>query len=505
MAFLVLYSILAIMISNHLTLGGYTLMSQDNIILITTDQQRFDTIQALGNTSIFTPHLNYLASEGITYTNCYADCPVCVPSRTTIMTGKAGYESGIVGNQDHTEFMSKMAQSNMTLPARLTSHGYQTRAVGKMHFQPPRSHYGFEHMLLPLDYMRKYDKQVPLARPKIHGIGECSVVPVISTVDTKDSMTTWTVDESIDFLETRDSSRPFFLWSSFTKPHPPFDPTRDFWDLYENIQFPEPVYGDWSMDLEKAPQGFLAGTYSHTDMYLQSPAQIQSIRRAYYAMISEVDYSLGMLLASLREQNLFSNTWIVFTTDHGEMLGDHHMAQKNLFFEGASHIPLIVIPPKRKEFQALRNKKVDKLVTLTDLYPTMMKMAQIDTSKDGNTGINLLDEITVNRSFYGTTNNDQFCILKDNYKLLYSRCGNHYLLFHLKDDPMEQHNLWNHPNYKEKQEELQKLLLEHVAQYQPELLESGSLIPTEEPKFPGDVPSRWLGFHYKDYGVDTFH
>ena len=114
-------------------------MLQDNILLITTDQQRFDTINALGNQSIFTPHLNYLVSSGISFTRCYADCPICVPSRTTIMTGRRGFESGVVSNVTHEAVMTADTKARTTLPAMLTDAGYQTKAMGKMHFEPARA------------------------------------------------------------------------------------------------------------------------------------------------------------------------------------------------------------------------------------------------------------------------------------------------------------------------------------------------------------------------------
>lgn len=114
-------------------------MPRDNILLITTDQQRFDTINALGNRSIFTPHLNYLASMGVAFTRCYADCPICVPSRTTIMTGMRGFESGVVSNATHEAVMRAQTVARATLPAILTDAGYQTKAMGKMHFAPARA------------------------------------------------------------------------------------------------------------------------------------------------------------------------------------------------------------------------------------------------------------------------------------------------------------------------------------------------------------------------------
>lgn len=219
--------------------------------------------------------------------------------------------------------------------------------MGKMHFDPVRACYGFESTTLPIDYLRSCEKQG--LRPKTHGAMECELVPALSTVDTRDSITTWIVDGSIDFLETRDPLRPFFLWTSFTKPHPPFDPCRDFWEIYDGIPMPEAVYGDWSRDLDAAPQGFLAGSYENTDVHLYSPRQLANTRRAYYAMITQVDYALGRLFASLRENGLDKNTWVIFTSDHGEMLGDHHMSQKNLFFEGSAHVPCLIMPPRGRE------------------------------------------------------------------------------------------------------------------------------------------------------------
>ena len=480
-------------------------MPKDNILLITTDQQRFDTLNAWGNQSIFTPHLNYLAAMGVSFTSCYAACPICVPSRTTIMTGRQGYESGVVSNATHAAFMSQCTRERSTLPAVLTDHGYQTCAKGKMHFEPARAHYGFEEMRLPLDYMRQYDKKQDTARPKVHGIGECEMEPVLSTTDVKDSITTWIADETIDFLETRDETRPFFLWSSFTKPHPPFDPCRDFWDLYDGIPLPAPVTGDWSETVEDTPQGFLAGAYENTNMHLLGKEQRLASRRAYYACITQIDYQLGRIFGALRELDLLKNTWVIFTSDHGEMLGDHHMSQKNLFFEGSAHVPLLIMPPQGRQLP--HNCVVDAPADLADLYPTILAMAGI-SSPVPVTGQNLLkpDSLSRDRIFFGNSLNRNFCVMERRIKLVYSAVGDHCLLFDLKKDPMEQHDLSQDPAYQEIREHLWKLLLEHTAAHTPEALtESGSFKTYEAPRFPGDMPGRWFGFHYHDYSVDTFH
>lgn len=479
-------------------------MARDNILLITTDQQRFDTLNAWGNQSIFTPHLNYMSAMGINYRNCYAACPICVPSRTTIMTGRQGYESGVISNATHETFMRTCTQERSTLPAVLTDAGYQTCAKGKMHFEPARAHYGFEQMKLPLDYMREYDKKQPQARPKVHGIGECEMEPVISTVDVKDSITTWIADEAIDFIETRDTTRPFFLWTSFTKPHPPFDPCRDFWELYDKMSLPEPVTGDWSETVEKTPQGFLAGAYENTNMHLFGHEQKMASRRAYYACITQVDYALGRLFGSLRENDLFKNTWVIFTSDHGEMLGDHHMSQKNLFFEGSAHVPLLIMPPQGRDIP--HGHSIEELTDLVDLYPTILAMAGL-SSPVPVSGCNLLEPVPSDRLFFGNSLNRNFCVMENKVKLVYSATGDHVLLFDLKKDPMEQHDLSHDPAYAARRTHLWNLLLAHTRKHTPEALtEDGTRFLTyEAPHFPGDMPGRWFGFHYHDYRVDTFH
>lgn len=415
------------------------------------------------------------------------------------MTGLRGYESGVVTNETHAQVMRQATARRATLPALLTDAGYQTRAMGKMHFDLVRACYGFESMTLPIDYLRSCEKQGQ--RPKTHGAMECELVPALSTVDTRDSINTWIVDGSIDFLETRAPLRPFFLWTSFTKPHPPFDPCRDFWEIYDGIPMPEAVYGDWSRDLDAAPQGFLAGSYENTDVHLYSPQQLANTRRAYYAMISQVDYALGRLFACLRENGLDKNTWVIFTSDHGEMLGDHHMSQKNLFFEGPAHVPCLIMPPRGRGLPV--NRRVDTLTGLSDVYATILGIAGV-TPPENTHGVDLREPYE-ERTFYGNSLDVNFCVMDGGYKLVYSTCGDHTLLFDMVNDPMEQHDLAALPAYQEKRRELFRMLLEHTAQTRPQALENGYFRTSPAPSRPGDVGFRWLGFHYHDFNYDVFH
>lgn len=415
------------------------------------------------------------------------------------MTGLRGYESGVVTNETHAQVMRQATARRATLPALLTDAGYQTRAMGKMHFDLVRACYGFESMTLPIDYLRSCEKQGQ--RPTTHGAMECELVPALSTVDTRDSINTWIVDGSIDFLETRAPLRPFFLWTSFTKPHPPFDPCRDFWEIYDGIPMPEAVYGDWSRDLDAAPQGFLAGSYENTDVHLYSPQQLANTRRAYYAMITQVDYALGRLFACLRENGLDKNTWVIFTSDHGEMLGDHHMSQKNLFFEGSAHVPCLIMPPRGRGLPV--NRRVDTLAELSDVYATILGIAGV-TPPENTHGVDLREPYE-ERTFYGNSLDVNFCVMDGGYKLVYSACGDHTLLFDMVNDPMEQHDLAALPAYQEKRRELFRMLLEHTAKTRPQALENGYFRTSPAPSRPGDVGFRWLGFHYHDFNYDVFH
>ncbi len=472
-----------------------------NILLITTDQQRFDTIAALGNTEIHTPHLDWLADEGIAFTRAYTDCPVCMPARATIMNGKHAYAHGMTGNGG----MEQAMEGRETLPGLLTAAGYQTRAQGKMHFSPMRCHYGFEQMELPMEYYRDMHRRGgPL--PKEHGVGENEIAPVISTVSEQDSLTHWTVQRSIDFLETRDDTRPFFLWTSFTKPHPPFDPCANYWALYANRPVSPPVHGDWSARVEDMPRGFLAPTYCLNNAYRMSEAQLADVRRAYYACITQIDYQLGLLFARLREMDLLENTWIVFTTDHGDMLGDHHMGAKSVFLEGSAHIPLIVRPPAGpRDAKPLAGTRVDRLAQLVDVMPTILKLAGVDGPDDLD-GEDLLELANAadDRTFFGSCAGQHYAVMRDNKKLCLALRGGEELLFDLDDDPHERRNLIADPDYADALTTLRAELTAKLARVEPERVQAGDIVPAPPVGGPRDV-LKWPGFHSTVFPSDVLH
>ncbi len=477
-------------------------VERPNILFITTDQQRYDTISALGNGSIFTPHLNWLVREGITYENCYSACPICMPARATIMTGLESHRHGLTGNNNQVRPM----RDHVTFPELLTKNGYQTRAEGKLHFHPMRTYYGIEHADLPMDYFnekRRYGK--PSTR--LHGVGENEMEPVINTIEERDTLTHWIVEKSMDFLESRDETRPFFLWTSFPKPHPPFDPLLSYWQMYEGMEVEKPVYGDWSEDFGKMGRGFLEPTVRLNRIFDLSEQQVKQIKKAYYACITQIDYNLGLLFAKMRELELLENTWIIFTSDHGDMLGDHHMGAKTVHLEGSAHVPMIIKPPAAfgESNWEYKGRRCGKTVSLSDVMPTVLNICNI--SYEGETdGIDLLSYLDTKeeKTIYGNCENKYLCIIKEGFKYLWSWYGGEELLFDMRTDKKEQCNLASSEAYDQKRTELHRELMEHMRVYRPEMFENGE-VKTGEPITELNGISSFPGLNTTVFPRDTFH
>ena len=474
-----------------------------NILLITTDQQRFDTIHAGGNPFIRTPHLNWLADRGVRFSRCYSDAPVCVPARTTIMTGRAGYRSNLTLNAADV----RPIDSAMSLPGLLTRAGYQTRAHGKMHFIPQRKNYGFEHMELLEDYYRYMAKHPEHGIPSDHGMGQNEMEPVISTVQESQSLTHWIVDRSVDYLETRDESRPFFLWTSFSKPHPPLDPCLNYWLLYQNRNVPDPVYGDWSEDPEMVPAGLRRSTVFLNGCDRFDADLLQDTRRAYYACITQIDYNLGRLFARMREMALLDNTLILFASDHGDMLGDHHLGAKQVFLEGSSHVPLLLRMPDGMPADDLRGTVCDELTSLPDIYATCLTAAKVDVPDGHKTDGMDLCRIARGRerrdAFFGVCG-QHFAVVRGQYKYMYCAAGASELLFDLVDDPYEQRDLSGEAGCKTLKEELRSELVAEIAAVRPEYLAEGDL-PVDEPPDLNKLRGTWPGFHSRERPEDVMH
>ena len=419
---------------------------QPNILLITTDQQRFDTVGRHKPDWMRTPHLDDLARRGITFNRAYSDCPICVPARTTIMSGQHALRHGMTRNGA----TSAALNDARTLPTRLRALGYQTMAIGKMHFGPPRARHGFDECLISNDYHTEMLENGEPLRPMRHGMGQCEMQPTLSTVPESMTFTNWTAEQCTRFIrERRDPTRPYFLWCSFSKPHPPIDPPEPYYSMYRDCDIPEPVYGDWASDENVPPVLQRLRQWHSYDLITK--AIWRESRAAYYGLITQIDHNIGRLYAALQDMKHADDreTIIVFTADHGEYLGDHWAAHKGPFHEVSAHVPFIMRLPDSWRMDR-HGTECDELVCLADLLPTFVSAAGGRADDEHVDGLDLTAVLRgqrAGREYLEATAHDQpdepawyWAITDGRWKYMWYPEGACEQLFDLERDPRELHN-----------------------------------------------------------------
>jgi arylsulfatase len=359
-----------------------------NIILITTDQHRGDCLGIDGHPVVQTPNLDALAASGIRFRRGMTESPSCIPARRCLMTGMAPAAQGMVG------MTSADWNPPHTLAGSLRDAGYQTALIGKLHLAPKGKRFGFEIQELadgPYEYegnaytrwLRDEHGIKDVDAGIAHGVDVNGWIGRPGHLTEQQGMTYWCTSRAIDFLHyQRDPTAPFFLNVSIFDPHPPLVPPEWYYNRYIQREFPEPVIGDWAHD----PGGPAAGYPTAAWRVNLSPEQMRCCRAAYYATVNYIDDQIGRLVQYLRREKLYNNTLILFTSDHGEMLGDHHLFRKCWPYEGSARVPYLLKPPDSWGAQA---RISDCPVGLQDVMPTLLDAA--DTSiPDDCTGRSLL-------------------------------------------------------------------------------------------------------------------
>lgn len=362
-----------------------------NVILICVDEMRGDCLSAAGHPRVQTPHLDELARGGTRFTNGYSATPTCVPARVALFTGQSQERHGRVGYVDGVPFDRAHP---VTMQNEFGKAGYQTGAIGKMHVSPERSRAGFEDVRLHDGFLhharrthgrdfRYFDDYVPWLRrqPGVspdeeyfdHGVSCNSTVARPWDKPERLHPTSWIGTEAIDWLYRRDPTRPFFLYLSFHRPHPPYDPPQWAFDMYERMPEMPRRLGNWEHHYDPARADGLHTAY----VGKLAPAVIHRARSGYYGLITQLDMQLNRIKESLMEFGVHDNTVIAFTSDHGEMMGDHDMYRKGVGFEGSAHVPFIVAPAP-DDARAARRHCVDQVVELRDIAPTLLELAGID-------------------------------------------------------------------------------------------------------------------------------
>lgn len=378
------------------------------------------------------------------------------------MTGMDPWRIGITGmgpGQRRIEGLER------TLPGELAAAGYHTQGVGKMHFTPQRALHGFHHTVLDesarvedpgfiSDYTRWFERSKTGDYGRYdHGIDRNSWMARPYHAPEYLHPTNWTVNESIRFLQQRDPTKPFFLKTSFARPHSPYDAPPYYFELYDKKRLPPPVVGDWA-HVHDVPGG---AANPNAARGRRKAEEAQRAKAGYYGLIHHIDHQIGRLLRSLREQGVLENTLIVFTSDHGDMMGDHHLWRKTHAYEGSAHIPLLVRLPKPMRENV--RSTVDEPVCLQDIMPTLLDAAQapVPDAIDGRTLLPLIrSEQPPWREFVHGEHSTSFAKAQEMHYLVNSRWKYIWFpytgreqLFDLWNDPGECRELAADPAYEE--------------------------------------------------------
>lgn len=360
--------------------------TRPNIVFIHVDQWRADCLSIEGHPVVHTPTLDQLALHGVRFSNVYAACPTCVPARASLMTGLTPEHHGRVGYCDGVAW-----DYDTTLAGEFTRQGYRTHAVGKLHAYPERNQLGFQSVELHdgyLHFARKRsnnpdldDDYVTWLREQTgrsdadyfeHGVNCNSVVARPWPMEERLHPTNWVVTRGIDFLSKHDGEDPFFLYLSFHRPHPPYDPPAWAFEQYLNMEMPDPPVGNWvelfaEHESPHNPDAFRAK---------YRPDILQRARAGYYGHMTHIDHQINRFMETLGEYGFYQNTWVIFTSDHGEMMGDHYLFRKGYPYQGSARLPMILRPPVGQDFP--RGTSCDTTLELRDIMPTLLDCAGLD-------------------------------------------------------------------------------------------------------------------------------
>ena len=451
-----------------------------NVLLICTDHWPGQFMRSAGHPVVMTPTITQLARCGVHYTNAYSACPVCGPARRSLMTGATTRSHG------DRNFTGEPRPDMPTLARTFRDAGYQTCAVGKLHVSPQRDRIGFDDVILNEEgRCRSHgfadDYELYLSAQGYPGqefaSGMCNNDYMTRTWHLPEHChpTNWTAATMCRMIHRRDPRKPAFWYMSFSAPHPPLWPLRAYMDLYRKVTIDEPVVGDWAVDTQRMPW-LLRQRLHRYSISDATPHEVDLARRAFYALITHIDHQIRVVIGLMREEGLIDDTIIAFTSDHGDMLGDHRQWAKGLMYERSAKVPLVVVPAA-KDDRVEPGATDDRLAALRDVMPTLLDLAGIGIP-DAVEGWSLIRG--ERRPFlYGEIYENEPAtrmIRDERFKLIYYPVGNHCQLFDIETDPREMHDLAGDVKHAGDLARLQEILIDHMYGSDEAYVRGGNLV-----------------------------
>lgn len=466
---------------------GKAHMTRPNILFLMADQFRADCMGCGGNAAIRTPNLDRLAREGIRFTQAYSSTPTCTPARAGLLTGLSPWHHGMIG-------YGKVAQRYpFELPRALHDAGYHTYAIGKLHYSPQRNYHGFDGALIDesgrtetpgfvSDYRKWFSAKAPDLDPDATGVGWNEYRARVYALPEELHPTRWTGDQAVEFIGKYEREEPFFLKVSFARPHSPYDPPKRFMDMYKPEGMPAPSVGKWAGKYAKIDNPKDLNLW-HGDLGVE---QARKSRQGYYGSVSFIDEQIGRILKSLEERGMLEDTLIIFTADHGDMLGDHNLWRKSYAYQGSAHIPMLMRWPKSMTMSAERGSTAPQPVELRDVLPTCLDAAgkPATVKLDGASLLDIARGKAEHWREYIDLEHD-VCYSKENHwnaltdgrwKYVYHAFDGSQQLFDLANDPGELHDVASDAKHAAELKAWRQRMIEHLAERGEQFVKNGDLV-----------------------------
>jgi len=449
-----------------------------NMLFMMDDQHRGDWIHAAGANWMISPNLDRLAREGVLFRRGYSSIPSCLPARSALLTGMSPWGHGIIGYTPIPE------RFTIEMPRIFTEAGYCTYAVGKNHFTPPRNPHGYQTVVLGEhgyfkhthgdpddDYDTWFAAKMPGRIPfgdYTNGNDQRGGMPY--PYDERVHETRWVADQAVKFLESHPPNKPWFLKVSWLRPHAVLNAPKRWCDRYAHANIPPPAVGDWARkwygNVQTSFQKHPIATRGVVPM-----DEIMETRRSYAASISFVDEQMGRVLAALEKRGELENTLILFTADHGDVMGDNLLYRKTFPVEGSVNVPMLVRWPAALGLDAKRGQVRQELVELRDVLPTFLEAAglPVPAAVEGRSMLDILrgkswrTTLDLEHASCYAPKDGWVALMDERYKYVWYPITGAQQLFNLQDDPHELRDLAADPDSAALVKEWRQKMIKHLA------------------------------------------